>query len=115
MILRAMIREQRPDWTILEAESGDACLAHPEFSVADAFSLDFNMPGMTGVELGERIRMHSRSVPVLITTANIQVTVQDAAKANGFGFIMKPLTADRVTELVTSIEDMLGMGQSRAS
>jgi two-component system chemotaxis response regulator CheY len=81
-------------WPLLQA--GDY-----EFVVTD-----WNMPGMTGIDLLKAIRGEARlaALPVLMVTAEAQRDqIIEAAKAGVNGYIIKPFTAVTLKEKLDKI------------
>jgi len=81
-------------WPLLQA--GDF-----EFVVTD-----WNMPGMTGIDLLKNIRADARlaKLPVLMVTAEAQRDqIIEAAKAGVNGYIIKPFTAVTLKEKIDKI------------
>ena len=67
---------------------------------------DWNMPGMTGIELLKAIRGDARlaKLPVLMVTAEAQRDqIIEAAKAGLNGYIIKPFTAVTLKEKIDKI------------
>jgi two-component system chemotaxis response regulator CheY len=67
---------------------------------------DWNMPGMTGIELLKSIRGDARiaKTPVLMVTAEAQrEQIIEAAQAGVNGYIIKPFTAQTLKEKIDKI------------
>jgi two-component system, chemotaxis family, chemotaxis protein CheY len=65
---------------------------------------DWNMPGMTGVEVLRVLRAEGHDVPFGFVTSECTAIMQDAATAAGaLFFISKPFTAERFSEIVGPI------------
>jgi two-component system, chemotaxis family, chemotaxis protein CheY len=67
---------------------------------------DWNMPGMTGIELLKAIRGDARiaKTPVLMVTAEAQrEQIIEAAQAGVNGYIIKPFTAQTLKEKIDKI------------
>ncbi|MGQ0621032.1 MAG: chemotaxis response regulator CheY [Panacagrimonas sp.] len=67
---------------------------------------DWNMPGMTGIELLRHIRAEPKlaGLPVLMVTAEAQRDqIIEAAKAGVNGYIIKPFTAVTLNEKIERI------------
>ncbi|HEX4871007.1 MAG TPA: chemotaxis response regulator CheY [Nevskiaceae bacterium] len=72
---------------------------------------DWNMPGMTGIELLKAIRAEPRlaKLPVLMVTAEAQrEQIVEAAQAGVNGYIIKPFTAVTLKEKMDRIFARLG-------
>ena len=65
--VRLTIQLQEPAWEVFEAENGDAGLLMVESDHPDLVLLDLLMPGMSGFETLEQLRLFS-DVPVIILT-----------------------------------------------
>lgn len=81
-------------WPMLQAENYDFVVT------------DWNMPGMTGIELLKLIRADARlaQLPVLMVTAEAQRDqIVEAAKAGVNGYIIKPFTAATLKEKLDKI------------
>lgn len=66
---------------------------------------DIRMPGMSGLELQERLRQHAPALPVIVITAHGDVTAaRRAFLAQAVDFIEKPFDAE---QLVAAIERAL--------
>lgn len=104
-LIKGFVAQLRPDWRIVEADSGAAALAQIEAGRPDFITLDVNMPGMSGLEAAGRIRLRHPEIRVTLCTANIQDSVREAAARAGVGFIAKPITPKAVEQAVRFFED----------
>ena len=80
-------------------------LDHPDSIVPDLFLMDINLPGMTGDEILENIRIYSKydKVPVIAVTAQKLGNDEEHYISVGFsGYIAKPITDSDI--LIQSIE-----------
>lgn len=62
---------------------------------------DYNMPNMNGIDLLRRVRRlpHCSTVPaIMITTETHQQSINNAITAGANEYLMKPFTADMVTD-----------------
>ncbi len=95
-------------FNISEARDGAQALekVEAEASVNEPYRLilsDINMPKMTGIELLEKIRGHSKlkSTPILlISTENERDTIIKALTLGVNNYIIKPFTHDVVAEKI---------------
>jgi PAS domain S-box-containing protein len=98
----------RPDWARNAREALDA-LAQDDADYDLVFS-DVVMPGMSGIELAERIRETHPSLPVLLTSGYSAVLAQEGSR--GFPLLAKPYSA---RELETALSRILPHGGPTAS
>lgn len=71
---------------------------------------DWNMPGMTGIDLLKAIRAHPHTakLPVMLVTAEAKRDqIIEAAQAGVNGYIVKPFTAVTLKEKIESIFERL--------
>lgn len=105
MLIRAIVGQKRPDWTMIEAASGEEALLQVETCRPTFVSMDVNMPGMNGLEAAGRIRIRHPEIRIAICTANIQSsTEQESRKLNLF-FIKKPVTEASITQMIACFEE----------
>lgn len=93
-----------------EAEDGNAALAALRASKFDFVVTDWNMPGMTGIELLKEIRADAglAKLPVLMVTAEAKrEQIIEAAQAGVNGYIIKPFTAATLQEKLGKIFERL--------
>ncbi|ERL63067.1 chemotaxis response regulator CheY [Piscirickettsia salmonis] len=90
------------------AEADDGATAWPLLQKSDFDFLvtDWNMPGMTGIDLLKNVRAHDKlkSMPVLMVTAEQKrEQIVEAAQAGVNGYIVKPFTAATLKEKLDKI------------
>ena len=95
-----------------EAEDGNSALTVLAQAPFDFVVTDWNMPGMTGIELLRAIRADDRfkALPVLMVTAEAKKeNIIAAAQAGANGYVVKPFTAATLEEKLNKIfEKMAG-------
>ncbi|CAD6526155.1 Protein-glutamate methylesterase/protein-glutamine glutaminase [Paraburkholderia metrosideri] len=102
------LKALQPDWTRLEAGNAEEALALTQNSNPDIALLDFNMPGLDGLDLAAELRdSHPRMVIALIS-ANRQQDVIARAEAMQASFLAKPLTEAALAVFLTKAVDALG-------
>lgn len=85
-------------------DCGASFLQHDPHRFALVFS-DIQMPGLSGIDLLERIHAIAPTVPVALMTAFPDAEWRERAERNGaYRFLVKPLDADAVIDM---IEDLL--------
>ena len=94
-----------------EADAGSTALTALAQGSFDFVVTDWNMPGMTGIELLKAIRADDRfkTLPVLMVTAEAKREQIIEAAQNGVnGYIIKPFTAQTLEEKLGKIFERLG-------
>ena len=94
-------------------EADDGLTAIP---ILNSWSIDFlvtdwNMPGMTGIDLLRHVRADEklRSLPVLMVTAEAKrEQIIEAAQAGVNGYVVKPFTALALKEKIEKIFERIG-------
>jgi two-component system chemotaxis response regulator CheY len=93
-----------------EADDGKTALPILQKQEFDFLVTDWNMPGMTGLELLKAVRADERlaKLPVLMVTAERKrENIVDAAEAGVNGYIVKPFTAATLREKMEKIFERL--------
>lgn len=104
LLVKAFISSNFADWEIDEAEDADKALTMVEGKNYDYMLVDFNMPGMNGLELGGKLRTRFPKAVIALLTANIQQEIQQKAEGLGLDFIPKPPTEDKIRDYIASRE-----------
>jgi DNA-binding NtrC family response regulator len=93
---------QRAGFSVTTGDGGEAALASIAARRPDAVVTDMKMPGMTGLELLERIRQIDDELPVVMMTAFAGVdSAVKAIKLGAFDYITKPFEGD---ELIIAVK-----------
>ena len=85
-------RRLRPDWQLVEATGADDALEAVGSAGVDIALIDFNMPGVDGLELVANIRASKPVMPIALVSANLQDEIIARARELKAAFIPKPLT-----------------------
>jgi two-component system chemotaxis response regulator CheY len=91
---------------VTEADDGRSAWPMLQNGDFDFVVTDWNMPGMTGIDLLKAIRGDARlsKLPVLMVTAEAQRDqIIEAAQAGVNGYIIKPFTAATLKEKIDKI------------
>ena len=111
-IIRNLLRELGFD-NVAEADDGQTALPTLRRGGFDLLITDWNMPGMTGLELLEGVRRDPElaALPVLMVTAEAKrEQIIAAAQAGVNGYIVKPFTAITLKEKIEKIFERIGAG-----
>jgi len=91
---------------VQEADDGNTALPMLKSGKFDFLITDWNMPGMTGIELLKAVRADEKlaKLPVLMVTAEQKrEQIIEAAQAGVNGYIVKPFTAATLKEKIEKI------------
>jgi len=96
---------------VLEADDGQTALPILKQGGIDFLVTDWNMPGMTGIDLLKEVRSDPNlaHMPVLMVTAEAKKEqIIAAAQAGVNGYVVKPFTAAVLKEKIDKIFERLG-------
>ncbi len=106
-LIRRMLSRMRIT-RLIEADGGEQALerlGEAEASACDLIICDWNMPGMSGIELFDRVHALKPDLPFLMLTGRADANSVVAAKRAGVpAYIVKPIAPD---ELKTKISYLL--------
>ncbi len=94
-------------------EADDGLTAWPMLQTGnfDFLVSDWNMPGMTGLDLLKKVRADPKlnSLPILLVTAESKrEQIIEAAQAGVNGYVVKPFTAGTLEEKINKIFERVG-------
>jgi CheY-like chemotaxis protein len=72
MVMASAMRRIRPEWELIEATNAHDAVEMILSHSVDIALVDFNMPGIDGLELVAKIRKASPTMPVAVVSANLQ-------------------------------------------
>jgi FixJ family two-component response regulator len=101
------------DYEVLAYASGEEFLAAIDDCAPDCAVLDVHLPGLTGIEVQQRLQSGAVRFPVVFITASEDPAVdRDAREAGGLCVLRKPFSS---AELLASIALALRAGPDTAS
>ena len=107
MFMRKVIRKNLEECgfvNIMEAADGEEALRIYEKELPDLVLLDITMPGMSGLEVLEQIRMEDDTSKVIMCSAVGQESmIQRAVTAGAEEFIVKPFRPEEFRKIVLSV------------
>jgi two-component system chemotaxis response regulator CheY len=98
----------------VEADDGTTALPILQSGTIDFLVTDWNMPGMTGIELLRSVRADEKlkTIPVLMVTAEAKRDqIISAAQAGVNGYVVKPFTAVALKEKIEKIFERIDAGK----
>lgn len=78
------------------ASSGEEAVKLLDHHVFDLCVLDYNMDGMTGLDLAQEILNRDQSGDIYLCTANAQALIKQQCIDLGIGFMEKPIDIERI-------------------
>ncbi|MCW8884094.1 MAG: chemotaxis response regulator CheY [Motiliproteus sp.] len=109
-IIKNLLRDLGFNNTV-EADDGSTALPVLKNGGIDFLVTDWNMPGMSGLELLEQVRADPalNKLPVLMVTAEAKrEQIIRAAQAGVNGYVVKPFTAAVLKEKIEKIFERIG-------
>ena len=101
-MVRSFVAKAWPDVTILEAAEGDEALKVLS-GIKDLryATIDYNMPGMNGMELAAIVKERCPAARIALLTANVQAALRKRAADLGIGFIDKPINESKIAAFIS--------------
>lgn len=97
------------DLELTEAEDGTKgfALLRAQPKAFDLVLMDYQMPGMTGIDILRRLRDegHALTCPVVMITTEFETRGSEAKDLNIIAWIIKPISKPRLEQLVIEILD----------
>ncbi|MBL1260757.1 MAG: response regulator [Thiotrichaceae bacterium] len=103
MLIKSVVVDRHPDWDIVESGCGNEALTHVDEGI-DLMIIDFNMPGMDGMTLAKKMKKLYPAAHISMLTANVQESIQQRANELGIGFERKPITEDKIANIMSQVE-----------
>jgi len=101
MVMVSAFRRIRPEWELVEASNADEALKAISANSVDIALVDFNMPGVDGLELVSRIRGIHPTMPVAVVSANVQDEIIARTRELKAAFVAKPLTDEALSAFLS--------------
>jgi two-component system, chemotaxis family, chemotaxis protein CheY len=100
MMISAMIKSTHPEIDLLEASNAQEALDICQGKPIDYFSVDFNMPGIDGLELIAKLKAIYPNGKFALLTANIQEAIQQKSLQAGAVCINKPISEASIAKML---------------
>ena len=104
IVIRTLRQAGFGDHDVVEAPDGVAAHAAVRAERPDLVLSDWNMPGMTGIDLLRALRAGGEEVPFAFITSECSAQMREIADAGGaLVMITKPFTAETFRDHLTAI------------
>lgn len=114
--LRASLRNSGLPFTIIDTPSGEEALLELSRGEVDLLVTDLELPGISGIELLERLRQQNPGARSIVVTANPTQEAQSRAHALGvIAFLRKPIRTSHFLEAVSRALQVKGAGDGTAT
>jgi len=100
MMISAIIKSTHPEINLLEASNAQEALEICQEKPVDFFSVDFNMPGIDGLELIGKLKTIYPDGRFALLTANIQDAIQQKTQQAGAVCINKPISEASIAKML---------------
>lgn len=85
----------------VEAETGEQALQMVQEETFSVILMDWNMPGMSGLEAIQHIRALGNTTPIIMVTTEAQKQrVVEAIRAGAQNYVVKPFMPDELSKKV---------------
>lgn len=93
-----------PDLAVVGAPSAEAALAMCGERRVDVLVTDLNLPGGSGLDLIERLRLRDPAMPVVVLTGEMSpVTTCEAMERGASSYLTKPVQLAHLREVVEAL------------
>jgi two-component system, chemotaxis family, chemotaxis protein CheY len=99
MMTQKTITQLFPDWKTVSAKSAEEGMVAAEETPVAIALIDYNMPGMNGLEMAALLLEKYPKMIINLVTANIQEKLRARTTAMGIGFITKPISEEKLSQL----------------
>jgi DNA-binding response OmpR family regulator len=109
-LLRSALETIEQGLKVSEAPSGEEALLEASRTPVDLLITDYRLPGMSGVELMQKIRNRTPNIKIIIISGVSDPKAKaDIEKAGADAYFIKPV---QMAEFLDSVERLLGMART---
>jgi CheY-like chemotaxis protein len=113
-IVRKILTATRFPLDVTEADDGIAALALARENEFDIIFLDYNMPGLSGLETLSEFKRERRRVSVVMITSTKDEALEERARALGAAFLKKPFFPTDIEAVLCDFYGLRALNQRRA-
>lgn len=101
MMVKAIAKQKYSNAIIYETANADETFSLEIAEELTHIICDYNMPGMDGLSLCEKLQKKHPKAYICLLTANIQVAIRNKAEKIGIHFVKKPVTEERINNILS--------------
>ena len=90
-------------YAVREFASGEDVIASGDAATAGCIVLDYNLSGMTGLDLIKQLRAEGVQTPAIMVSGNGKQLAEAAAKVGVAAVLRKPLSAEALVQWLAQI------------
>ena len=106
MDIEYAIRDAKPDAELLSFEDPFTALDFVREDHVDVAYIDVKMPGMSGLELAEKVKKIRPETNIIFSTGYAEYAL-DAFSMYASGYLLKPITAEAISESLKNLRSPL--------
>lgn len=99
-----LLNNHIPEDSLLEARDGDFALITAKKENIDLFLVDWNMPGINGLDLVKKLRgmaQYAKTPIIMVTSEAAKYNVMEAIDAGVTNYIVKPIKVELLWEKIS--------------
>lgn len=100
--LLSAIHKAEPGANVLGFRNPDEALEYARVNHPDVAFLDMELRTTTGIEVGKKLRKMNDAIGIIFQTG-FREYMDDATRMHANGYILKPVTAEKVQEELTKL------------
>lgn len=97
-VLEKSVKKALPDAEIVSFRKSGEIIEYAQNNKIDIAFLDMNLPGITGIEIAEKLKLTDDSIKFVFCTGDV-----DSVSENEYSVIPKPSSVSDVAEAVKSL------------
>lgn len=109
--LARAIEQADPEAEISVCSTADEVLALPELTSYDVAFVDIDLPGKSGIQLARELKVISPTLNIVFSTGYGEY-MADAFELHSSGYLMKPITADKVRRELEDLRHPVVTGET---
>jgi len=107
-LIRFKLKQEAPNFSITFVDGGNECLEYLETNNVDCILSDFQMPGMSGMELLQTLRQRGNDIPfIFITGQGNENVAREAFKEGADDYFTKDFGFARFAKIINSVENAI--------